>query len=438
MKRLKCYDRTTFCLAIHDRPSGFGRDVRKWTIDRRVNTAMILLVDDDPFVARALRIVFEMAGHRLDVATAPEDAYSHLARRHYDAILLDLNFTAGRTGGDEGLACLKRMLSADPSACVVVITAHSGIRIAVAAMQAGARDFVMKPWRNTELVAKVEAAMAQSAQRATMSAPTTAMGVATLLGDSPAMVDVRDLIGRMGPTAAAVAITGPGGSGRSCAARALHAASVAAARPPVTIDLRDLKAWEGLDDATGTLVLRFPDCLDEIAQSRLLARLPTDVRPIAIADNVRSLSPALRSRIATVEIAMPPLRERGHDALVLARHFVRVAAERHGIPMAKFTPAAEALLVGTNWPDEVRGLALAVERAVLLASSGDIDAAALAPTPITASRPVTTLPGFVLSDTERVIIAAALREHHHNVTQAAAALGLSRGALYRRMERYGL
>lgn len=399
----------------------------------------ILLVDDDPAIGRAMTILFEMAGYALDVATTPDEAYSRLAAARYDAILLDLNFTAGRTGGDEGLACLDRMMSDDPSACVVVITAHSGIRIAVAAMQAGARDFIMKPWRNAELLAKVEAATARIALRTPpepLRASSAATGIASLLGDSPAIGRVRDLVRRMGPTEAGVAITGPPGSGRGLVASALHAAS-RDVRPARLIDLRDDAMWKQLDAADGTVVLRHVDRLDDLAQSRLLARLHPATRTIAIADSLRDLSPALRSRSATVEIAVPPLRQRGDDALLLARHFGRIAAERHGRARPHFTPAAEALILAMPWPDEVRGLALAVERAVLLATDAVIDAAAFAPPAIADAR-VTAPPAFDLSDTEKAVIAAALREHHHNVTRAAAALGLSRGALYRRMERHGL
>lgn len=116
----------------------------------------ILLIDDNPAVFGAMDIAFRMAGHRLDGAKGPEEAMSRLATRRYDAILLDLNFTPGESSGEQGLACLARIMADDPAACVIVLTAHSGIRIAVAAMQAGARDFAMKPWRNADLLARVE------------------------------------------------------------------------------------------------------------------------------------------------------------------------------------------------------------------------------------------------------------------------------------------
>ena len=404
--------------------------------------ATILLVDDNPAVARAMEIAFRMANHRLDTASGPEDAYSRLALRRYDAILLDLNFTAGRSNGDEGLACLARIIADDPGACVVVITAHSGIRIAVTAMQAGARDFVMKPWRNAELIAKVEAAIARGAGHVRPAAATpvaTDDGPAKLLGDSPAMAALRGLIRRVAPTSAGVAVTGASGSGRTLTALAIVAASRDAGTPPVRIDLRDDAAWRSLDTASGTVILRHPDRLDSVAHTRLLDRLPPGLRCIAIADTIAPLSPALHRRIATVEVAVPALAERADDAVLLARHFTRVAAEQFGRAAATLTEAAEAAIRTTVWPDEVRGLALAIERAVLLAEGGTIDAAALA-LPVRVALPTAAAAdsGFDLSDAERAVIEAALREHRHNVTHAATALGLSRGALYRRMARYGL
>lgn len=382
-----------------------------------------------------------MVGHRLDTATGPEEAYSRLALRRYDAILLDMNFTAGRSNGDEGLACLARIIADDPGACVVVITAHSGIRIAVTAMQAGASDFVMKPWRNADLVAKVEAAIARGTG-STRPAATPLVsddGPARLLGDSPAMTALRDLIRRVAPTSAGVTVTGPAGSGRTLTAMAILAASREAGTPPVRVDLRDDEAWRSLDTASGTIILRHPDRLDAVAQARLIDRLPPRVRCIAIADCVAPLSPALHRRIATVEIGVPPLAERADDAVLLARHFARVAAEQFGRSATTLTEAAEAAIRATVWPDEVRGLALAIERAVLLAEYGTIDAAAFA-IPVHAVFPTTVAAdgGFDLSDAEKAVIEAALREHRHNVTHAATALGLSRGALYRRMARYGL
>jgi len=416
-----------------DAPSKNGRS------DDASSNTTILLIDDNPAIARAIDIALRMAGYRLDTASGPEEAYSRLAQRRYAAILLDMNFSAGAADGEEGLACLRRIVADDASACVIVITAHSGIRIAVAAMQAGARDFVMKPWRNADLIAKLEAAMARSPFGASPAArPPAVEAPAVLIGESAAMHDLRALVRRVGPTRASIAVTGPAGSGRTLVARSIHAASPDAADPVTRFDLRRDDRWEQLTAASGTVVLRYADRLDRIAQETLVDHLPPWVRCISIADTIEPLIPALRRRLATIEAAVPPLAAREGDAVLLARHFVRIAADRFGKPGTYLTQAAEGVVRTTSWPDEVRGLALAVERAVILADDGVIDAALLSPSPSVAAPVSAGDASFDLTDAERAMIEAALREHRHNVTHAAAALGLSRGALYRRMARYGL
>lgn len=406
--------------------------------DRGSTPRTILLIEDDPVVARATDILFRLAGHRVDLAGDPEVAFSLLARRRYDAILLDLNFTAGRSDGEQGLECLRRIIAADPAACVVVITAHSGIRIAVAAMQAGAHDFVMKPWRREALLEKVDAAI-RRCSRATARRPIGGAGPGrhVLLGESERMVAIRDLVRRVGPTVASVCITGRSGTGRSLVAVAIHAISGDAGDAPLRIDLRVADAWSALDRATGTVVLRHADRLDEPGQGRLFDLLAPGLRCITIVDDAAALLPALRRRLCTVEIAVPRLRERCGDAVPLARHFAAMAGEAYHRPTPRLTPAAEAMIAVTNWPDEVRGLALAVERAVLLSDDGVIDAAAIRPAEDGTTAPTPNAP-FALGDAEKLLIAAALKENRHNVSRAAAALGLSRGTLYRRMAQHGL
>jgi DNA-binding NtrC family response regulator len=415
-----------------DRMSGDGHPVAAssgWNI---------LLIEDDPVVARTTNILFRLAGHRVELAGHPDTAFSLLARRRYDAILLDLNFTMGRSDGAEGLACLRRIMAGDPSACVVVITAHSGIRIAIEAMQAGARDFVMKPWRREVLLDKVAGAVGRSVRPAA-GRPTGNQGSSgpVLLGTSVQMAAIRDLVRRVGPTIASVCISGRSGTGRSLVAAAVHAASGDADRVPLRLDLRSAEDWALLDGASGTALLRHVDRLDAVGQGRLFDRLPPGLRGITIVDDAARLLPALRRRLCTVEIAVPRLIDRRGDAVLLARHFAAVAGESYRRPAPALTPAAEAMIAATDWPDEVRGLAMAIERAVLLADDGVIDAAAIRPADGDAPPPVPGTP-FGLGDAERLLIAAALKDHRHNVSRAATALGISRGTLYRRMAQYGL
>lgn len=413
----------------------------------------ILLIDDNDDVARAVEIAFRMAGHSVARADTAQDAYSQLAVRRFDAIILDLNFTPGKTDGSEGLACLDRILADDPGACVVLLTAHGGVRIAVAAMQAGARDFAVKPWSNTDLISKVEAAIARApTASAGSSHPANKIGEdrtvhptqpAILLGEYPAIAALRDLIHRIGPTDASVTITGPSGSGRSLAALALHASSAHASQDAVRVDLRDDAQWAQFAELRGTLILRHADRLDEIAQQRLLSVLPPGARLIAIVDDLDLIVPALRRQIAVVELRVPPLAERGKDVVLLARHFLRLAAERHGRPLLPLSEGAVDAIRAARWTDEVRGLALAIERAVLLADGDMIGPEAFAgathpPTAAAQDRGTGASAKFDLEQTEKALIQAALREYGHNISHAAQALGLSRASLYRRMERHGL
>ncbi|MDJ0275268.1 response regulator [Sphingomonas sp. 2R-10] len=408
--------------------------------DRESSPREILLIEDDAVVARTTEILFRLAGHRLEIVTDPAGAFSLLARRRYDAILLDMNFTPGRSDGEEGLACLARIVADDPHACVVVITAHSGIRIAVAAMQAGARDFIMKPWRKDDLLAKVDAAIMRSVGGGAVHRPAAVgtSGGSALLGTSAAIERVRALVRRVGPTVASVCITGVSGVGRSLVAEALHAVSPTAGTIAARIDLTDPDQWSALDHAADTIVLRHVDRLDAQAQARLLDRLVPGLRCITIVDSVMPLSPALRRRLCTVEIAMPPLAERRDDAVLLARHFASVAGETYGRATPRLTPAAEAFVAIADWPDEVRGLALAIERAVLLSDDGMIDVAAIRPATQVIDPVGEATSTFAMQDAEKLMIEAALKEHRHNVSRAAAALGLSRGTLYRRMAQHGL
>ncbi|WP_294327976.1 response regulator [uncultured Sphingomonas sp.] len=399
------------------------------------STLSVLLIDDNASVAESIALAVRLGRHRIDCACGPEEALSRLAGTRYDVILLDMNYGANRTDGAEGLALLARILSDDPGAAVVVITAHSGVRIAVEAMRAGARDFIMKPWRNADLLARLAAAAAPRAVAA--AAAPAPVEPARLLGDSPAIERLRALVRRIGPTEAGVVVTGPAGSGRALTAAALHAASPHAGAAMPVIDLRDDAAWGALDGSAPTLLLRHPDRLGEVAQARLLARIAPATRCIAIADDAGAILPALGRRIATVEIAVPPLAQREGDALLLARHFARLAAARYGRPVPAFTAAAEARILSGPWADEVRGLSAAVERAILLGEGEVIDATLLGTLPVTAAVEAPAA-RFDLDENERAVIEAALLEHRHNVSHAAAALGLSRGALYRRMARHGL
>lgn len=427
--------------------STIGHLARLWTVKQKarlLEQKKILLIDDNPSVAAALEVAFRIAGYRLDIANSIEETLLQRARHSYDAIILDLNLTAGKSDGHEGLAILARIMTDDPAACVIVLTAHGGIGMAVATMKAGARDFVVKPWSNSSLIKKVETAISQLGPRAEscFASYPGGEGITELLGESPLMTHMRSNLRRIAPTSAGVMITGPSGAGRTLTAMVLHRTSKNACKPPLSIDFREVGASEKLAGAEGNIILRFPELLGEFSQDSLSRSLLPNIRPISIVNDSTALTPNLRRRIATVEIRVPSLSERRGDIPLLARHFVRVAAARFDLPEPVLTEAAKTAISSKDWPDEVRGLALTMERALLLAVDGQIERAHLGldqKEDLHKSDHI-ELPSlsFDLQENEKSLVEAALREHGHNISRAAQALGLSRGALYRRMERYGL
>jgi len=333
-----------------------------------------------------------------------------------------------------------------------VVTGHSGINIAVAAMRSGAADFVMKPWNNPRFLETVRAAATLRRRRrsgATEETPALAEEL-LILGDSVPIRRARDLIARVAPTRAAVLIHGEAGTGKDLAARVIHARS---GRPGglVRLDIRGLagEAAEAVAAAVaeardGTLLLDEIADLPPAAQARLIALLEAgpDLRLISTtrrgADGLAGLRDDLLARLNTVEMALPPLAARGEDLELLLEHFIRLFARRYGRAPKPLDPSAVDLLKAQPPGGQVRGLRQAAERAVVL-SEGDVLTAAdfAAPTP-GATGEKTGAPDLNLARSERAIVEAALKRHGHNVSHAARELGLTRAALYRRMVKHGL
>jgi DNA-binding NtrC family response regulator len=449
-------------------------------------------------VLKAAELLLTRHGLRMTGVRDPNALWSVLAAAPVDVILLDLNFSRGAVSGEEGFRRLGEIMAHDPDAVVVVVTGHSGVNVAVAAMRAGASDFVTKPWSNARLVATIETALELRRRRreaAALKAENAALhreahgGVwgqgggwdaeSVLLGDSPAIGRVRDLIRRAAPTDAPVLIYGEPGTGKSLMARGLHRQSARAAGPFVPVDLGVLAAAEmetalfGDLGRGGTVAGAFADArggclfLDEIGaltaplQARLLAVLETGritppglERPVAM--DVRLVTATRRKRedlhgrgglradllyrLNTVEIFAPPLRERGDDALLLAEHFLRLFAHRYGRPARPLSPEAAEAIAQDPWPGDVRALRQAMERCVILAEGERYEAADIPFTePASAdAAPAPTRASLNLVESERALVAAALKRNSFNVSQAAKQLGLTRAALYRRMAKHGL
>ncbi len=418
----------------------------------------ILFVDDDADVRKAASMLLSRRGFVLLPASGPDEAWSMLAAEPVDAILLDLNFSAGATTGAEGFIFLRGLLAHDPDSVVVVVTGHSGINVAVAAMRAGATDFVMKPWNNDRLVATLgEAAALRRTRRGARSGPDRETGPRDpIIGACDQIAAARNLVDRTAPTGAPMLILGETGTGKSLFAQALHRLRTGGAGPIVTID--SAAAWaEGpvvlsrtLADLPGSATL----FLDEIGGLPAPGQLPLatalaarpDLRLVAASRRTRQalasgLLPDLLYRLNTVEVVLPPLRERGRDVRLLAEHFLRLFAQAYGRPGLTLLPTDMDAIAACTWPGNVRALRLAIERAVVLAIDRRlaIDDIILAGTRgDDVAGPALATGDLNLAKSERALVEAALKRHGFNVSLAARDLGLTRAALYRRMARYKL
>jgi DNA-binding NtrC family response regulator len=452
---------------------------------------LCIIVDDDEDILIAARLALRGLFRELIAVSSPERAIAATAGRQPDVILLDANFARGATDAREGLALLDRLLTSDPEAIVVMITAHAGVNVAVEAMKRGATDFVSKPWENERLVQTVRTAAALRRSRAaadgpspTPTSPVPARGPSPLIGNAASMARVHSLIARAAPTEANVLVLGENGTGKELVARALHQQSLRADREIVTVDLGAI-ATELIDsELFGHVKGAFTDArtdrvgriqaadggtlfLDEIGnlplhlQPKLLTVLeqrrvtpvgankavPVDIRVIAATNmtpamlrDERHFRQDLLFRLNTVEIDLPPLRDRREDVPALIDHYLDHYAERYKRPRPAVSPDALAALVAYDWPGNVRALRHAVERAVILAGDGPLGADAFPIAPVAAPR-VTAEPvqdDLNLDRVERRLVEEALKKHGYNISLAAQDLGLSRAALYRRMEKHGL
>ncbi len=449
-------------------------------------TPSILIADDQPDVLEALRFLMKGEGYQAESVTSPAAVLDALERREFDAVVMDLNYTRDTTSGQEGLDLLTRIQSLDSAVPVIVMTAWGSVELAVEAMRRGARDFIQKPWDNarfaTILKTQIELgrALRKGQRLEEENQALRAERFPQLVAQSAAMRPVLDVISRVGPSDANVLITGENGTGKGLVARTLHSSSRRAARPLVTVNTGGLA--EGLfeselfghvkgafTDAKSDRVGRFEMAeggtlfLDEIAnispnlQSKLLRALETgefervgssrprraDVRIFSATNANLETEVAegrfrqdLLFRLNTIEIRLPALRDRREDIPLLAAHFLRQHAEHYRKHLTGFDEAAIKALLAHAWPGNVRELDHAVERAVLMTEGETVRAADLG---LRASRDgAFRLEDMSLEDVEGLLIKKALARFNGNVSQAANALGLSRSALYRRLQRYGL
>src|SRR5215218_9599068 len=447
----------------------------------------VLFADDQPVVLEALRLLLKGEGFVVEAASSPTATLRAVDAAEFDAALIDLNYTRDTTSGREGLTLLAKLQALDPTLPVIVMTAWSSVESAVEAMQLGARDYVEKPWDNARLLATlrthIELARALRATRRLAADNQRLRGTdarPTVVAESRAMRAVLAQLERVAPSDVNVLITGEHGTGKDVVARWIHVASRRADRPLVTVNAGGIADTLFESELFGHVKGAFTDAksdrvgsfelaeggtlfLDEIAnvslkqQAKLLRVLESgdlqrvgssrvrrvDVRVLAAtnADLRREVSEGrfredLLYRLNTVEIHLPPLRERREDIPALAAHFLAAHAKRYRIEGAAFDPGAVEALLAHPFPGNVRELEHAVERALLLAPSGLIRAEDIALR--RPAQPASRLEEMTLEEAEGHLIARALARTGGNVSDAARALGLSRSALYRRMQHFGL
>ncbi len=452
----------------------------------------ILIVDDDEDVLSAATFFLKEHFEITRAISSPESIPDELGNESYDVVLLDMNFSQDVASGEEGLRWLQQILAIDPEVVVVTVTAFADVDLAVRAIKLGATDFVVKPWQNEKLLATVSAALKLRQSRRTASAfmhrqqqlaSDIDQPFKDFVAESPAMREVVSTTQRVGPTDANVLILGENGTGKEVVARAIHRQSQRADQPFIAVDMGAVSdtlfeselfghAKGAFTDARtdragrfetatggtlfldeiGNLPLRLQSKILTVIEQRQVVRLgtnkpiPIDIRlicatnvPLAQLMSEQRFRQDLLYRINTVQIALPPLRERPEDVPPLAQRYLEVYCNKYKKPAMQIAASALQKLKEHNWPGNVRELRHAVERAVILADSKTLRAAdfPLARDPGKSSESL-TVSDYDLDEVERTVIQRVLKKHDGNISHAARELGLTRAALYRRMMKHGL
>ncbi len=434
----------------------------------------VLILDDDPDVGIAAKLLLQRRVGDVRVVQRPAELAAALADCAPAVLLLDMNFAPGETDGAQGLALLRQVLARPHPPAVVAMTAYAQVELAVQALKLGAFDFVTKPWDNAKLVAIVQAAAASR-----RPAPTA--GVSTLLGESAAMRQLRRLVASVAPTEANVLVLGEMGVGKELVAREIHAQSARAAGTFLPVDLGALPESTFESELFGHRRGSFTDArsdrpgrfqaarggtlfLDEVGnlplahQGKLLTALErravtplgadraedVDVRIVSATNlderrlfDPASFRPDLLYRLNTIVLRVPPLRERREDILPLAHHYLAHYAAQYSRAARPLSAAAVDALLADDWHGNVRALRHACERAIILGGEARLERAdfELGATPAPASTADARGP---LRELERAAVDAAMREAQGNVSEAARRLGVSRAALYRKLDKHGL
>jgi DNA-binding NtrC family response regulator len=445
----------------------------------------VLIADDQRDVLEALRILLKGEGHQTESVTSVSGIFNALQQRDYALLMMDLNYTRDTTSGQEGLEVIPKIQALDSTLPIVVMTAWATIDLAVEAMKRGARDFVTKPWDNERLltIVRTQTELAGALRKGRkLEAANKLLGgsLPNLIADAPSMRPVIEMISRVAPSDANVLITGENGTGKSLVAQALHALSPRASHSMITVNMGGLSETLFESELFGHVKGAFTDAktdragrfeladesslfMDEIAniplnqQAKLLRVIETgDFERVGSSKtshaNVRIISATnanlaeevaagrfrqdLLFRLNTIEIALPPLRDRREDIIPLANNFLRLHAQRYRKELAGFDETARERLLQHSFPGNVRELDHVIERAVLMGRGSHLKVADLGLT--SAGGESRTLEDMSLEEVEAFLIKKALARNNGNARKAAEALGLSRSAFYRRLQQYGL
>src|SRR5437870_9707512 len=452
----------------------------------------ILIADDQVDVLAALRLLLKGEHYDIVTASSPAGVLKIVESQDLDLVLMDLNYARDTTAGNEGLDLLPRIHALDATLPVIVMTAWGSVNVAVEAMRRGARDFIQKPWDNARLltIMRTQLELAQALRRGqrleaehlTLRDDGASARLPQIVAESPSMKSVLNVVQRIGPADANVLITGENGTGKEVIARSLHAVSSRSGKPLVSVNAGALAESLFESELFGHVRGAFTDAktdrvgrfeladggtlfLDEISnvplnlQAKLLRVLETgefervgssktrkvDVRVLSAtnADLKSEVAQGkfrqdLMFRLNTVEIHLPPLRDRREDVPALAEHFLKQHSEHYRRTLEGFTEAALEALVQHSWPGNVRELDHVVERAVLMSPGGIVTALDLVLKPASDAGVSSRIDEMSLEEVERLLIKKALARFGGNANRAAEALGLSRSALYRRLQKYGL
>ena len=447
---------------------------------------MILIIDDDSAVRSSLSFMLKRAGYEAQVVPGPREAIEVVRTVAPDLILMDMNFTLSTTG-EEGLTLLKQVKVFRPDTPVILMTAWGSIQLAVQGMQAGAFDFIPKPWNNAALLQRIETALELStAPKETTQEQNDAFNRNHIIGRSQGLTDVLNTIARIAKTNASVLITGESGTGKELIAEAIHINSQRAKHPFVKVNLGGISQslfesemfghkkgafTDASADRTGrfemadkgTIFLDEIGDLDLSCQVKLLRVLQdqtfevlgdsrprkTDIRVVSATNadlrkmvNERTFREDLFYRINLITVKLPALRERREDIPLLVRHFADRQAETNGLPRTEFSADAMQFLSRLPYPGNIRELKNLVERAILVSGKPTLDASDFDAQYIRhndqKAAESTSFIGMTLDEIERQTILQALERHKGNLSQVAMALGISRAALYRRLEKHNI